>query len=85
MSELNQDMPDIAAALRKAAQSDATLTEALDDYSLACANMADPALSEFERREWCRLRKDLIDELRRLAFRRGLYTAGQDSNTGGRK
>ncbi len=69
MSNLEDDLPFLAASIRAALPGNATLSEAYDDYQFACQNQLAPDISASECAEWTRIRREVADELARLCQR----------------
>ena len=66
MVALEADFPDIADELKTAAISNSALAEALEDYREACERAENEHTSAKHRAEWTSIRKELIEEIRRL-------------------
>ena len=64
MLTLRQDFPDIADEIVQAANSDATLEEALADYQHACKCMSDKETQADDRAQWAEIRAELVVEIR---------------------
>ncbi len=69
MSNLEEDLPHLAVSIRAALPGNAPLSEAYDDYQFACQNQKAPDISDAERAEWTRIRREVADELARLCQR----------------
>lgn len=69
MSELEEELPEIAGEIRKLALVHVAVKEALDDFDTACRFEEALQDSESERNEWARIRKETALELRRLVAR----------------
>lgn len=79
MSDLETELPDIAEDIRKLAKVHSALREALADFDTACQFEGALHVSEAEKNEWTRIRKETAQELRRLMSR--LHQPQQDSGS----
>lgn len=66
MPSLEEDLPDIAAEIRRSLPENAALQEAFADYQTACRRLRASESSASERAEWTRIKQELLTELERL-------------------
>lgn len=69
MPSLEEDLPDIAADIRRSLADNAALREAFADYQTVCSQLGAAQSSESERAEWNRIRQELLTELERINSR----------------
>lgn len=69
MSQLEEDLPHFITEIRQAVSQDKALQEALADYETACRMEADCEVSGSARKEWSRIRGEVVAEMSRLIQR----------------
>lgn len=67
---LHEEIPELADALTERVEADVFLSEAMEDFRKACAQMDDATISESERAEWAHIKSELLNELRRMVQRK---------------
>lgn len=69
MPSLEEDLPEIAAEIRRSLPDNTALREAFADYQTVCGKLGAARSSEPERAEWNRIRQELLTELARVSSR----------------
>ncbi|WP_170786518.1 hypothetical protein [Ruegeria lacuscaerulensis] len=67
--ELSDELPDLSDALSGRTETDALLSEAIEDLRKVTALLDDTSITATERAEWAHIRSELVNELRRMVKR----------------
>ena len=67
--ELSDELPELSDALSGHIETDAFLSEAIEDLKKVTALMDDTSITASERTEWAHIRSELVNELRRMVKR----------------
>ncbi len=67
--ELSDELPDLSDALSGRIETDALLSEAIEDLRKVTALLDDTSITATERAEWAHIRSELVNELRRMVKR----------------
>ncbi len=67
--ELSDELPDLSDALSGRTETDALLSEAIEDLKKVTALLDDTSITATERAEWAHIRSELVNELRRMVKR----------------
>ncbi len=67
--ELSDELPDLSDALSGRTETDALLSEAIEDLKKVTALLDDASITASERAEWAHIRSELVNELRRMVKR----------------
>ncbi|WP_170327344.1 hypothetical protein [Ruegeria arenilitoris] len=67
--ELSDELPELSDALSGHIETDAFLSEAIEDLKKVTALLDDTSITASERAEWAHIRSELVNELRRMVKR----------------
>lgn len=67
--ELSDELPELSDALSGFNETDALLSEAIEDLKKVSALLDDTSIPALERAEWTHIKSELINELRRMVKR----------------
>ena len=67
--ELSDELPDLCDAFSGRIETDALLSEAIEDLKKVSALLDDTSIPAPERAEWTHIKSELINELRRMVKR----------------
>ncbi|NOD36662.1 MULTISPECIES: hypothetical protein [unclassified Ruegeria] len=67
--ELSDELPELSDALSGRIETDALLSEAIEDLKKVSALLDDTSITATERAEWAHIRSELVNELRRMVKR----------------
>ncbi len=67
--ELSDELPELSDAFLGRIETDALLSEAIEDLKKVTALLDDTSITASERAEWAHIRSELVNELRRMVKR----------------
>ncbi|WP_170423212.1 hypothetical protein [Ruegeria arenilitoris] len=67
--ELSDELPELSNAFLGRTETDALLSEAIEDLKKVTALLDDTSITATERAEWAHIRSELVNELRRMVKR----------------
>ena len=67
--ELCDELPELSDALSGRIETDALLSEAIEDLKKVTTLLDDTSITASERAEWAHIRSELVNELRRMVKR----------------